>query len=174
MPQGIAQRPTVEPSELDKAYAAAYIDGEGCITLAYSQSRAKSRSAYVPTVLVSSVGLAPLEFLRDRWGGSIRLNHRRERKRKDLLVNERPVYTWGLASRMAETMLRDIRPYLLLKGAQADLVFEYYRFVGLGWRVAKKGGPGYLPITPLEAERRDGIYAEIHRLNRRGRIEEAS
>ena len=174
MPQGVAQRPIVEPSELDKAYAAAYIDGEGCITLAYSRSRAKSRAAYVPMILVSSVGLAPLEFLRDRWGGSIRLNHRRERRRRDRVVNERPVYTWGLASRMVESMLHDIRPYLLLKGSQADLIFDYYRFVGLGWRVAKKGGPGYLPVPEHEVERRDGIYAEIHRLNRRGRIEEAS
>jgi hypothetical protein len=57
-------RATVDPSERDIGWAAGFLEGEGCFHL----NAGKYRVAQVDAVQVNR---APLDYLRDRFGGSV-------------------------------------------------------------------------------------------------------
>lgn len=113
----------------DNAYAAGLFDGEGCVQLYYRQSR-HARHALNTALSVSGVDLRPLNWLRERWGGTITIyDGSRE--------NRRAVGRWIIYSEQADRFAHDIRPFLLVKLEQVDLWLEARALMGRrGWRNA--------------------------------------
>lgn len=110
---------TVAPSETDKAYAAGFFDGEGFVTIGFMSSKARTRGVtYTMRVGVGQNDPAPLLWLRDRWGGSVRVLKRRTD------AGNLP-YKWDCCSRMAAAFLRDVRPYLQVKAERADIAIKF-------------------------------------------------
>lgn len=131
------------------AYAAGFIDGEG-----YIGALIKSAGPYVSArVAISGVVVAPLVFMQRRWGGVIGSHAAYQPNRRD-------ASNWVLTRKsLIVNLLADVRPLLLVKGAQADLVLELAALPKL-----VRGQP----CDELVA-RRIAIYEELRRLNRRGR-----
>lgn len=102
--------------DTDIAWAAGFIDGEGCLTLV------KKRNGLQVVLNVSQVELAPLYKLKDLFGGSIQ-KHGKETDKW------RAAYMWVITGINAASVIKLIRPYLLVKNKQADILMIYQELV---------------------------------------------
>jgi hypothetical protein len=118
MTQGKRNDPTVQPTEMDKAYAAGFIDGEGCITVRVSPGT-KNHKTWNPSMYasltISQVDPRPLQWFQQRWGGSIRKLKRRADGRKD-----RDAWEWCVVGRTAQSCFEDVRDMLKVKQEPCD------------------------------------------------------
>lgn len=111
------------------AYAAGFIDGEGSITATVNHI----------VVAATQIDTAPLEFLKEQFGGTIRTND------KDALA-----YKWAVSGKEAINCLSLTAPYLIVKLRQAE--------VGLQWPLWGRG----IGRVPEEIrERRRAIQREL-------------
>ena len=141
---------TVSPSALDVAYAAGFFDGEGHITIGFMSSKARTRGAiYTMRVGATQNDLAPLVWLRDRWGGSIRRLAR-------TTTGGNPTFKWDLCSRMAASFLRDVSPLLLVKRRRADIALRFQDSLFI---------PGKAGHTAEYRERLEGLRCELAERN---------
>ena len=107
-------RPLKEASmSTNLAYVAGLIDGEGCIHLDTPRRTYRARVS----VGMTKPALPLLESLKEEWGGTLyRLRPATERWAE--------AWTWHLTGAPATDLLQVIRPFLRLKGAQADAALE--------------------------------------------------
>jgi hypothetical protein len=118
---GISRRSTqtrtvpasIEPSTIDCAYAAGFFDGEGTIDI--KRPGASSRTTgFTLAIQVAQTKEDPLIWLRERWGGSVRLVKRKK-----------PTWAWHIGSRLAGNFLQDVFPFLMVKKTQAAVAIEF-------------------------------------------------
>lgn len=103
--------------ETDLAWAAGFIDGEGCIALRRQVGRQKGveYTCYALRLSVTNTDLRCLERLKAMFAGSInRATHANRPQNK-------PCWTWYCSSANAERALCELLPYLLSKREQAEL-----------------------------------------------------
>jgi len=140
-------------SETEAAYLAGIIDGEGCVSVGW-----RLKKYLTPTLQITNTRLELLEWVKARCGGSI---YSPAEKRP----NRKPSHLWTTAGQKALNVLREVRPYILLKGEQIDLLLALPRQStkerdSLG-RIKAKMGPEEL------AQNRE-LVAKMRELNRRG------
>ena len=114
----------LEPTEIDRAYAAGFFDGEGHISIAFSTARkcrGYSYDRYTLSVSMSQNDRRPLDWLSSRFGGNVR--HLVAKRSYDKGKYSR--YDWSLACTNAAEFLRKVRPWLLVKGDQADIAIQF-------------------------------------------------
>lgn len=132
------------------AYAAGLLDGEGTISIRVDHR--PSGDVHVLQINVGMTDLRPLNFMAENFGGGIHGPVRRGNPR------HKPLYQWQVSARVAEAFLRRVRPYLVLKGEQAD--------VALALR-AISGRQGIRPSDAIMSERRS-LKEQLRVLNQRG------
>lgn len=137
--------------ELLKAWAAGFFDGEGCVIIV-QQSTGTMRLG----VDVSQASRAPLDALIDRWGGKINLDPRPR-------GNRQPAHKWRAHGREAIAFLRDVYPFLLVKGPAAEVAFAYEATI-VDRKGRKKGA-----LTPDVMAYREELRGRLRVINRRGR-----
>jgi hypothetical protein len=103
--------------DIEAAYTAGIIDGEGSISLTKNR---KSRWPS-PQVSVSSNDRELLEWLRERFGGSIIIKKPRQ-------LTHSVSYNWKLTDRRALLLLQLVYPYLVIlrKKIRAELLLTSY------------------------------------------------
>jgi len=101
------------PSDTDIAWAAGFFDGEGCIMMQPRRGGLKD--------IVCQQALAPLEKIRSLWGGTLHT-------RKHHGAAGRPCTTLTLTGPRAFNFLSDVRPYLMVKGKEADLALSFMQY----------------------------------------------
>jgi len=99
--------------ETDWAYAAGFVDGEGCIAIVRSFTPKRNRFYYGVQVVVANTDRRALDWMHQTWGGRV------------FAVNQsrgagRDSWTWRCGSGIARTFLVGIRPWLRIKQAQCD------------------------------------------------------
>lgn len=140
-------------SVADAAWAAGFLDGEGCFKISKAPPRGYNRfPSYTIGVNAVQVDPAPLEYLRLLFGGSF---HRRSYVHRERQAQS---YIWQSSSRVALAVIDVVRPYLRVKGRQADLLRELY---------ATTGRQGRRTDVSVIAQR-EGLYRAAKELNRRG------
>lgn len=92
------------------AYLAGFLDGEGSLGI-YENGR-----GFMAKMSAGQVDLRPLELLRETFGGSITVDKRSYTTR----FSTSTIAQWQVAGNTAYEALLELRPYLLLKGEQAD------------------------------------------------------
>jgi hypothetical protein len=139
-------------------YLAGIIDGEGCVSLG------KRKEYYItPTLQITNTSRALMEWLKANCGGN---DYRRIFEKR---VNRKDAWAWGLCGQAARDVIEAVRPYLVIKQKQADLVLKVYKKIG---RKAKRNSLGRLTLVMTEKEKnmnRKAISA-IRKLNHRGLI----
>lgn len=157
MPRGIRIAPTVSPTELDKSYAAGFIDGEGCITVRINHSnmrRGYGYSCYASlTVSQTEYNRWVLVWLSERWGGAVR------KMATPKNPNHAQGYEWCIVGQMFYACMDDVRPFLKLKKDQADNALRL--------RVMRPGRGKGNQLTAEEKAMHEAIQAESTRLNQR-------
>lgn len=139
-------------SVAELAYAAGVVDGEGCITIRLSSRVKAGRPSMVHALAlaVSSIDKPLTDWLCERFGG-----YCSTRTPKRAL---KEVHTWRCESKTAANVLRVIRPYLLIKAAQADIALEFQAIIP-----PRGGRDNKLTWSALEA--RETYRVRIHSLN---------
>lgn len=130
------------PNEIEKAYIAGFIDGEGCIT--FTNDTRKKQCGLCLKVQITHKTKEPLDFIKSRYNGSIYQN------KKD------NYWTYELKHRQANIFLKDIFPYLIVKKEQAKLSFEFAETM-------KFKGRRKLPLAIIN--KRLGLKKMIQNLN---------
>jgi len=138
-------------NEIDLAYLAGAIDGEGSIGIH------KSGASHTWDVQVDlyQTNYAWLEQFQNTFGGRIIATGR-------LLPRWKQQFHWYLGSKEAAQLLRKIKPYLRLKQEQANLCLELQR------RIDLKLGLVGRSLTKEEKAIREGLYKKCRLLNERG------
>jgi hypothetical protein len=146
-------------SELEKAYLAGIVDGEGCIGAA----RVGSRKGRVPTamftVFISMTDRQPPDMACALYGGHVRLV---QDKRGDTV--RKAMYCWQAYGDIGARFLVDILPYLRIKGPQAAAYLEARKTFTGGPR---KGHQGSVSATSQDLEMRFACVRRIQSLNQR-------
>lgn len=145
--------PVLNLSEAQKAWLAALIDGEGTISI-WRERRPKNRSGvrYKAVVLVTNTNLALLDALYQCVDGYACTHNARRANKK-----HKATFAVYVSRRAIRSLLEQIKPYLVAKRKQADLVLEFCRV---------------MEATPMRASQNHDIFetlcAECQRLNQRG------
>lgn len=112
-------------SDTDLAWAAGFIDGEGCIALIHHHQTIgqKTYQCFVLRLSVANTDLLSLERLKAMFGGSINGAGRSSRP------HHKPCWQWFCHSAKAERALIRLLPYLFGKKAQAELGVASRKYV---------------------------------------------
>lgn len=108
--------------EIEMAYAAGILDGDGSFSLLLHRSVTKNswRSFYYPCIQLSNAIKGMSEFLHDKFGGSLRIKKPQQKHHKIL-------YVWSLRSREGcKSLIEKLMPYLKLKKDQAKLMLNFF------------------------------------------------
>ncbi|MCC6311361.1 MAG: hypothetical protein IT345_10645 [Trueperaceae bacterium] len=132
-------------NETDIAWAAGFVDGEGCITIR-TRLRARNRRDYSVSLAVGQVDPKPLDKLVEMFGGSI--------GRRSAEPARRVMLMWRVTGHRAGHVLEVLRPYLLAKGDQADIAMEFLA------RVSSYGRKGRR-VEDSETAARQDLMARI-------------
>ena len=138
------------------AWAAGFIDGEGCIYLKpFKSKNAHAGYRYQPKIVVGNTEKAPLDKLAELYGGSVRL-------RRKPTEHHKPCWAWELSGGRAVTAcIKEILPYLITgKKDEAALLLT----------VAEQMQPGGRKMTPLtleELDHRATICEQLRQMKRR-------
>ena len=146
-----------EPQATDWAYAAGFVDGEGCIAVVRSFSRTRGRYYYGVTVVVTNTDRRVLDWLREVWSGHVQA------------LGTRPGIarmSWVWRSPMgagAQRFLEGVRPWLRMKTKQCDNALA---MIALQNRSRYTLGPR--PIPPEWLAEQEEHYWIQRELNHRG------
>lgn len=147
---------TAEPSEVTKAYIAGIIDGEGCISIT------RMKTGLTIHVGVTMTNPSAIVLMKSIYGGpSVYITKR--------APNHKPVHMWRVQARKAERLLRDIRPYLLVKAEQCDLALSFRDHMRTGGALSR--GAYYDPTSERHLATiafREAAKQRMHELNKRG------
>ena len=108
--------------QIDYAWAAGFLDGEGCVSLARVRRTCGNRINYRTRVSVVQNCLQTLNSFRDRVAENCVLAPLKHRE-----SYTRPVYTLNYDGIHAYRLLKKLRQFLIRKAAEADVIFEFYR-----------------------------------------------
>jgi len=143
-------------STTDKAWAAGFLDGEGCFQLAKANpSKRHLRPRYSLIIRCTNTNLPALERLQSLFGGAIHACKR------DLRGAYRPTWTWNLCGKgKVLRALRQIFSYLTIKREESWLMVEY-----LVHEIKLRSGPG-LQDDKEALERREFFYRALREAKR--------
>lgn len=143
-------------SKSNRAYLAGLLDGEGYISILKTKKGNKATwnnardYVYVPVIKVAMTDRPIIEWLHQSFGGTFEI-----RKAQG---NRKESYCWTARKKQTADFLQLIHPYLRVKKPQATLLLQYRN-------VAGKAGH---KLTEETWKKRDELYTEIRKLNKRG------
>lgn len=108
--------------ELQIAYLAGIIDGEGTITI--HRHRQHNRPTYQmrPRLIVSNTNRLLLGELQRRHGGTVITNNQRKKHKP----HHKDVYLWRVCGTdELFALIQKLRPHLIVKGALAEVMLKY-------------------------------------------------
>jgi hypothetical protein len=138
-------------TETQMAYLAGMIDGDGHVGVYKTMGRSNMR--YRARVCVINTDVRLINWLLEVFGGFVKNNKSKNKNHKDRFV-------WQLADNDADEVLSLIRPFLVIKAEQTDLVLAYRKLQKIS-----KTKPGY---TNISTDTRELVYQTMKQLNRRG------
>jgi len=145
-----------DPSDTDWAYAAGFVDGEGCIAITRWFAPLRGRYYYGVHVVVSNSNRDVLDWMHSIWGGwVVPVSNRKG--------NERPAWHWRLATTGAKPFLTGIRPWLRIKSVQCDNALDMGELLKRSHRTL---GPYPIPAEWLAEQ--EQLYWLQRELNHRG------
>jgi len=132
--------------ELERAYVAGIVDGEGTVTL----MKYHKNETPIPYVSVANNNLQLLEWIKHRCGGLIA-------SKKKYKPHHSDSYVWSVHYDRALRFLKEIVKYLIVKKPQTTLILSKYK------SVTHRAGK----YTPEMLSNKMKLVARIRELNQR-------
>jgi hypothetical protein len=145
-----------EPADTDWAYAAGFVDGEGCIAIVRSFTPKRGRYYYGVNVAVANRDRGVLDWMHDIWGGWVVAV-------TPLEALARNSWTWRCGSLQAKPFLAGVRPWLRIKSAQCDNALAMIDLLQRGRRTL-----GRAPLPKAWLDEQEELYWLQRQLNHRG------
>lgn len=139
-------------NSIDWARLAAFIDGEGHISIVRQKQRHKYQVYYL-SVSVANTSEDLMVWLLDNTKVGSVVAHHKPKDRKHKLC-----YRWICSTAQAASILRGCLPYFVVKGEQAALALQFQDTMG------RRGAP----ISVEVIQRRALLYEKIHKLTATG------
>jgi hypothetical protein len=137
------------PSEVDWARLAAFIDGEGCISLVrYGERYTCLR------IQIANTNRTLVEWCQGLCGGSVHI-------RKPRKATHKTSYSLMVASALAGRVIKNCYPYFILKQEQARVALEFLTTIDLSIS-------NYPALTAVRKQKRAQLIEQMHVLNRKG------
>ena len=137
------------------AYLAGLIDGEGCIYIGHTkQGKYGNGYQWHSMLKITSCDEELIIWLENTFGGSKDSRYRWTSKKKFT----RPVYNWQATGPMLDYLLPVVKPYLIIKRKQCDVMIRY--------RLTSKN-IGSKRLPPEINEQRLELLSELRNLNSR-------
>lgn len=137
------------------AYLAGLIDGEGCLYIGnVKQGKYGTGYQWHSMLKIASCDEALIIWLENTFGGSKDSRYRWTSKQKFT----RPVYNWQATGPMLDYLLPLVKPYLIIKKNQCDVMLRY--------RLTSKN-IGSQRLSPEINEQRLQLMAEMRNFNSR-------
>jgi hypothetical protein len=151
------------------AWLAALIDGEGSIMLGKRESGPRNlrQPHYRAVVAIANTDFRLMEALVNRVGDGQVYEHRVSNTRASHNPRKNRQWTWRMNANQIRVWLPPVRPWLVLKDEQAELLLEALELK------ARYGSEGRYPNAAQVIQIRDRlteIYQAIRALNTRGRV----
>jgi len=122
-------------TEIEKAYMAGIIDGEGCISLSPAY---KSKRGQVHRLLltVNNTSLSLISWVAEKWQANLHL-FKSNTLNSLLPLRKHKIYSCQINGKKAVLILKEILPYLICKKRQAEVAIEFGKTIGkTGQRVS--------------------------------------
>ena len=148
-------------TEVELAYLAGIVDGEGCITGRLGITDKRRSPNLGVRFLISNTDQRLVQWVRDKWGGRIYAHKRHNARWKT-------AFQWEVTLGQAAPILRSILPYLLLKRRQAEIALELHS-LSIPALVGRKKG-----VPPHNIRRRLELVSELRIRNSRGAYDASS
>ena len=155
--------------ERDRAWLAAFIDGEGCISIRRHDSNSNAegnprcQDGFIPFVCATNNDIALLEYAKLITGkGSVLLKQRAGSTDKRQIVSRHDSYGWRVESRASIEIVCDIYPFLIAKRKQAVLAYTLQQS-NLNGKSLRGNGP----LPHAEQEKRELLKQLINDCNQR-------
>ena len=132
--------------EVEKAYVAGIVDGEGTVTL----MKHHKNETHIPFVGIANNNLELLKWIKSLIGGNIC-------SKKKRLPHHNDSYVLNIRQDRALRFLGEISKYLIIKKPQAELILKKYK------SVTHRNGR----YTPVLLQKKMQLVAEIRKLNQR-------
>jgi hypothetical protein len=145
-----------EPEPTDWAYAAGFVDGEGCIAIVRSFEPRSDRYVYGVQVVVSNTDRAVLDWMQGVWSGWVVAVSQHQGRARDS-------WTWRTSSLKAKPFLAGIKPWLKIKHRQCENALAMIDLLQVGRRTL-----GPYPLPPELLEQQEKRYWVQRELNHRG------
>lgn len=156
-----AKTKSVELLDVDRAYAAGLVDGEGSIRITRRGNNGGSAfriGQYTLIVEMTNTSLPMIEWMVARFGGSVSYGKAKPSR------NAREKWHWRVAANKALYVLDSIWPYLITKRTQAKLGRRFQRYAQYAGRAR----------TDKIDQLHQRFYTELKRLNARGYMAQMS
>ena len=116
----------------DLIYTAGIVDGEGCIGM----DKHRNWSTFTPYVSVGNTDPTLIDWLLETFGGTVQIFQQNKRWKI--------AFRWELTGYASIPFIKAVRPYLKLKGKQADLILAFWN-IHEKWDVksGRKSPQGY-------------------------------
>lgn len=139
-------------TQLEIAYLAGIIDGEGCI---FIHRRRDRTSGFEPGLTITNTNPVLIDWLVSNLGGSVTIYKRDGLKDR---------YTWSMHGRKAVELASIVLPYLKIKSQQASILKSFWR-IHESWGVTSGTHPfwGY-------GDQANALSEAISILNQGGKI----
>jgi len=147
-----------EIKDTDGAYAAGFVDGEGCIAVVRSFAPQRGRYYYGVNVVVANTNREVLDWMQTLWGGWV-VGVSPERKSRAT----RYAWNWRIATTASRPFLTGIRRWLRIKAPQSDNALAMCELLTRSRRTL---GPYPIPAAWLDEQEKH--YWIQRELNHRG------
>ncbi len=119
---------TVEPTEIDFARLAAYVDGEGSILISERHYKTSPYPGMYIILVVSNTDPRLLIWCKERFGGTFQVgDHAKVR-----LMDYKIPYKWHVSCNQAASIIEKCLPYFIVKKEQADVALAFQKTVKYG------------------------------------------
>lgn len=138
--------------EVNKAYWAGLLDGEGSIVISKSGD-----NYHFIRIMIYQKDPMVLKQAQEEFGvGSLQTH---------LMGLGGPVWSWHTTTNKAEKVLREIIPYLRIKRKQAELALEYQEYKRATDIRGKRKNGVYMKMSQEVIDKREWFKQEISRFN---------
>ena len=148
----LGEAPSFELSDVQASWLAATIDGEGSVGIHRQYSNDRAGFKYKAVVSVNNTDMAFLEQVKKLVEGFVHV------KKNPTQPHHKKCWAVQIKHRATAPLLEQVKPYLIIKRKQADLVLEFCRAVA--------ASPVHNRAMQPDFER---LYLECKALNKRGK-----
>jgi hypothetical protein len=142
---------------MDWAYAAGFVDGEGCIAVVRSFVPNRGRYVYGVHVVVTNCDVEVLTWMKTKWGGSVQpVSGARP-------ARYRSSWAWRCSTGFAKPFLDGILPWLRIKVPQCRNALAMIDLLQRGRRTL-----GHAPLPQAWLDEQEDLYWIQRKLNHRG------